>query len=178
MTDPLTWLMGPQVDDARERRVFGLVTARVMRIGDHGEYFLRYLSLGEDEESAPARVMAPMAGDRRGMHFFPEVDDEVVVAFENGNTNYPIILGAVWNNETPPPDQAQEGSSNDIRTIVTRSGHELTFDDTPGAEKVLLKTQGGHQILLDDKPPQGKVEVTTAGGHTLLIGRASCRERV
>ena len=103
------------------------------------------------------------------MHFFPEVDDEVVVAFELGNTNLPIILGGVWNRETPPPPQAREGATNDVRTIVTRSGHELTFDDTPGEEKILLKTQGGHRILLDDKPNLGKIEITTTGGHRLLM---------
>jgi hypothetical protein len=170
MTNALEFLLGPQVHDARDRRVFGVVTATVRRLGDQGEYFLEYLSMGDgSQESAPARMMTPMAGADRGMHFFPEVGDEVVVAFELGDTNRPIILGAVWNNDSTAPGQAQESSRNDIRTIVSRSGHELTFDDSPGQEKVLVKTKGGHQILLDDLPMTGKVEITTAGGHQILL---------
>ena len=77
--------------------------------------------------------MAPMAGEGRGMHFFPEPGDEVVVAFQNGDTSNPVILGGVWNRGSGPPAQAHQGSANDIRTIVTASGHELTFDDTAGS---------------------------------------------
>jgi uncharacterized protein involved in type VI secretion and phage assembly len=123
----------------------------------------------DDEMAAPARVMAPMAGNRRGVHFFPEKGDEVVVAFEVGDTNKPIILGAVWNGEAPPPDQAKESADNNIRCIVTRSGHELTFDDTPNGQKVLLKTQGGHVIELDDKPSGPKVTVKTSGGRQIVL---------
>jgi hypothetical protein len=113
--------------------------------------------------------MMPMAGNKTGMHFFPQPGDEVVVAFELGDTNLPIILGAVWNNQTPPPDQARQSPDNNVRTIVSRSGHELTFDDTPGAEKVLVKTQGGHRLTLDDAPGQGKVTLQTSGGRTLTL---------
>jgi uncharacterized protein involved in type VI secretion and phage assembly len=113
--------------------------------------------------------MMPMAGNKTGVHFVPQPGDEVVVAFELGDTNLPIILGAVWNNQTPPPDQAKQSPDNNVRTIVSRSGHELTFDDTPGAEKVLVKTQGGHQLTLDDAPGQGKVTLQTDGGRTLTL---------
>jgi uncharacterized protein involved in type VI secretion and phage assembly len=91
------------------------------------------------------------------------------VAFENGDTNLPIIIGAVWNQQSPPPSQAEQSAQNDVRTIVSRSGHELTFDDTPGSEKVLLQSQGGHHALLDDAPPGGKIELKTARGHSVTL---------
>jgi hypothetical protein len=167
--DFLEHLLAPQTARAREQPVHGLVTARVLKIEDDGSYRLDYLTMGTGEQSAPARVMMPMAGNKTGVHFFPQPGDEVVVAFELGDTNLPIILGAVWNSQTPPPDQAKQSPDNNVRTIVSRSGHELTFDDTPGAEKVLIKTQGGHQLTLDDAPAQGKVTVQTQGGRTLTL---------
>jgi phage baseplate assembly protein gpV len=163
----LEHLMGPQAAQARERRVHGLVTAKVRDIEDDGSYRLEYLTMGADEPSAPARVMMPMAGDRRGFHALPEKGDEVVVAFELGDTNLPIVLGGVWNSESRPPDQARPSPDNDVRTFVSRSGHELTFDDTRGAELVTIKTQGGHEITLSDQPGRGKITLKTKLGVTV-----------
>jgi phage baseplate assembly protein gpV len=173
VTDPLAALVGRDIRDARDRRVYGVVTALVRRIEDGGRYYLNYLSMGaSSQDSAPARVLMPMAGDGRGMHFFPEVGDEVVVAFEAGDTNLPVVIGAVWNRDSPPPSQAAESESNDHRTIVSRSGHELTFDDSAGAEKVLVKSKSGHQLVLDDHPGTGKIEIRTANGASLVLDDA------
>jgi len=150
-SDALARAFAPQSHQNREQEVHSIVTAKVDKIEDDGTYRLKFLGMNggdDDDHSAPARVMAPMAGGKRGIHFFPEKDDEVVVAFQAGCTNTPIILGSVWNKDAEPPDQAKQGAQNDIRTIVTRSGHELTFDDTSGAEKITLKTQGGHSIVV------------------------------
>jgi len=91
------------------------------------------------------------------------------VAFESGDTNLPVILGAVWNNNDHPPDQAKPSADNNIRTVVSRSGHELTFDDTSGSEKVTLRTQGGHTLTLDDQWAGPKISLTTSQGRTLSL---------
>lgn len=162
-------LMAPQTEQSRKRLVQGLVTATVRGREDDGTYRLDYLTMGNDEPSAAARVMMPMAGGRRGTYFFPEPGDEVVVAFEAGDTNLPVILGAVWNNNDHPPDQAKQSADNNIRTIVSRSGHELTFDDTPGSEKITLRTHGGHTLTLDDQPAGPKISLTTTQGRSLVF---------
>lgn len=165
--ESLAGIIEQEAQQSRERRVFGLVTALVTAIYEDGNYEVTYLTMDE-QTSTPARVMMPMAGSRRGTYFLPEVGDEVVVGFEVGDTSLPIILGAVWNEEAQPPEQANPSPDNNIRTIVSRSGHEVTFDDTPGMEKVTIKTKGGHQIVLDDTPP-GKVTLQSAGGGELEI---------
>jgi hypothetical protein len=162
-------LMAPQTEQARKRPVHGLVTAIVRSREENGTYRLNYLTMGNDEPSALARVMMPMAGAKRGTYFFPEPGDEVVVAFESGDTNLPVILGAVWNNNDHPPDEAKQSPENNIRTIVSRSGHELTFDDTGGSEKITLRTQGGQTLTLDDQPAGPKISLTTARGRMLVL---------
>ena len=173
LNDPVARLLRPQTFQNREQRVSSVVTAKVERIEDDGTYRLRFFGLNpeedEDDTSAPARVMMPMAGQGRGMHFFPEPGDEVVVGFQDGDTNTPIILGGVWNRGAPPPDQAKESADNHVRTIVSRSGHEVTFDDTPGSEKVTIKSQGGHTIELDDAPGRSKVTVSSHGGARSVV---------
>jgi len=154
-------------DPALNPRYYGVVTARVSAIKDNGLYEVEYLHMGNGEASgALARVMAPGAGGQRGCYFFPEVDDEVVIVFEMGNPNLPIILGGVFNNVSPPPDQAQQSTDNDRRCMVSRVGHEVTFDDSAGGGKVIVKTKRGATITLDDTGA-GKVTVESAGGMKL-----------
>jgi len=172
--DFLVRAFGPQTHQNREQRVFGLVTATVVTYDDEekGAYLLKLHGMNgqeDDDNSAPARVMTPMAGEGRGLHFFPEPGDEVVVGFVAGDTNNPIILGAVWNGEAPPPAQARESKENNVRTIVSRSGHELTFDDTAGSEKLLLKTKGGHQVVLDDVPTGPRITISSRQGRTVVL---------
>ncbi|MEO8681354.1 MAG: phage baseplate assembly protein V [Vicinamibacterales bacterium] len=170
--DALARALAPQSAQNREQRVQGLVTARVEKIEDDGTYRLKFFGMNgqdDDDHSAPARVMMPMAGGGRGMHFFPEPGDEVVVGFLVGDTNNPIILGAVWNRDSKPPDQARQSSRNDVRTIVTRSGHELTFDDTAGRQKITLKSHGGHTVVLDDSPLGPKITVATKLGRKIVL---------
>jgi phage baseplate assembly protein gpV len=156
-------VFGEQNEQRRERRIHGVLTAKVTGRMADGLYELSYLGMGQNAPSAPARMMMPMTGGKRGTYFMPEVGDEVVVAFDSGDTNMPIILGGVWNNDNRPPDQAKPSADNNIRTIVSRSGHEITLDDTAAAQQVHIKTQGGHEVILDDTAP-GKVTIHSRGG--------------
>jgi hypothetical protein len=171
--DPIVRLLSPQVAQSRHQLIFGLVTGKVARIEDDGTYHLRIFGIngqdGDPMSEARARVAMPMAGARRGIHFFPEVGDEVLVGFLFGQTTSPIILGALWNDNDPPPAQARQSAANDVRTVVSRSGHELTFDDTSGAEKVTLKTHAGHTIEMNDANGSLRISITSKLGHSIQL---------
>ncbi len=156
----------------RERLVHGIAIAKVTGRMADGTYELRYLAMGGDAPSAPARMMMPNAGSQRGIYWMPEAGDEVVVAFEAGDTNAPVILGALYNNQSPVPDQAQPSNDNNIRTLVSRKGHEVTFDDSSSGGKVTVRTKDGRKIELDDTPP-GKVTVETPLGLSLTLDDAT-----
>ena len=106
------------------------------------------------------------------MYWMPEVGDEVVVAFESGDPNTPIILGALYNNDSPTPEQARPSNDNHVRTLVSRSGHEVTLDDTPAAGKVTVRTKDGRTLVLDDTPP-GRATLETPGGLALTLDDAT-----
>ena len=97
----------------------------------------------EDFESSWARIATLMAGPDRGSFWLPEVDDEVLVAFEHGDVNYPYVIGALWNGQdkTIHSNEAQDGK-NCYRTIRSRSGHVFQFiDDEEGKDKILLQSK-------------------------------------
>jgi uncharacterized protein involved in type VI secretion and phage assembly len=119
-----------------------------------------------------------MAGEDRGTFFLPEVGDEVLVAFERGDIHYPYVIGALWNSDDVPP--VEKADQLDVRKLRSRTGHEIVFDDTDGAERVEIRTAGGHEVLLDDgekrvtiKDSAGQSVVLDAGGKSVTIEGAT-----
>lgn len=134
-------------------------------------------TLTEDHESNWARVVAAGAGTQRGFHCLPEIDDEVLVAFEHGNIHRPYVIGGVWNGQDAPPDAVEDAVSGGqvrLRTIQTRTGHILQFieEDKGGSKKgIHLKSVYGHQVYLNDS--DRTIEIKTNGGHTLTLNDQS-----
>jgi uncharacterized protein involved in type VI secretion and phage assembly len=84
--------------------VIGLVTQN--KDPDNlGRVRVRYPTLGDDVESAWARIAAPGAGSSRGALMIPLVGDEVLVGFEHGDVRRPYVLGALWNGQARPGQQ-------------------------------------------------------------------------
>jgi uncharacterized protein involved in type VI secretion and phage assembly len=123
-----------------------------------------------DDESHWARIATPMAGGGMGAYFLPEVDDEVLVAFENGDIHYPYVVGSLWNGtDTPPADNAD--GKNDVRLIRSRSGHEIVLNDSDTEGRVEITTAGGHTIVLDDSSGSETVEIADAGGNAITLDK-------
>jgi phage protein D len=90
-------------------------------------------------ESDWARVASVGGGSAGGMMILPEINDEVLVAFEHGDINYPYIVGMLWNGIDRPPDPAAVLAGKVVkRTFVSRSGHTIVFDDTTGKEAITI----------------------------------------
>ncbi|MDJ0632613.1 MAG: phage baseplate assembly protein V [Xenococcaceae cyanobacterium MO_188.B29] len=134
-----------------------------------GRVKVKYPWLSEEAESRWARVLTPMAGSDRGIYFLPEVDDEVLLAFEQGDINFPYVLGALWNGQDKPPAKNDDGKNNQ-RMIKSRSGHQIVFDDTEGEEKIVIQDKTGkNKIVIDSKDNnmtidvQGDLTITAKG---------------
>jgi phage protein D len=108
-----------------------------------------------DTESHWCRLASTMAGPVRGIAFLPEVNDEVVVAFENGDPNHAYVLGAVWNgnDRLPKPLSRLVSGGKTIRRVMkSRLGHEIVIDDSPDP------TEG---IILIDKTEKNAIRIIT-----------------
>lgn len=160
------------LNDDRERResrrrISGVAPAIVTDNQDPeelGRVKLSFPWLGEQSESDWARIVS-----RRGSFFLPEVDDEVLVAFEQGDINCPYVIGELWNNQAPPPETNENGQNN-IRTVQSRSGHQLTFNDDAesGRERVELRSNAGHEIILDDASGAEKINIRDKTGNNII----------
>lgn len=128
--------------------VVGIVTNNKDPDGLH-RVKVRFPWLSDDVESNWARVAAPMTGKDRGTYFLPEVDDEVLVAFEHGQVDYPFVVGSLWNGRDSAPESNSDGQNNH-RTIKSRSGHVLRFNDKGGGETIeIIDKTGNNKIVID-----------------------------
>jgi uncharacterized protein involved in type VI secretion and phage assembly len=87
-----------------------------------GRVRVKYPSLSDSEESAWARVVTMSAGNQRGIYMLPQPDEEVVVAFENGDPRRPFVIGSLFNGK-----------------------------DKPGSELLLNDRKGGFAVVSKDK---------------------------
>ncbi|MGC0416999.1 phage baseplate assembly protein V [Embleya sp. AB8] len=90
-----------------------------------------------------ARVCATVAGNGSGVWFMPQPDDEVLVAFRNGDVREPYVLGGLWTMTSRPP-VALPIDSVAKRVIRTPVGHEVAIDDL--LQKLTLTHTLGHSI--------------------------------
>jgi len=133
---------------------------------------LRFPWRDDDDTSHWARIATPMAGDDFGTYFLPEVGDEVLVAFEEGDMHHPYVLGSLWSGDTSPPEK-NEGD-NDVREVSSRSGHQIELDDASDEEKVKIETSGGHTITLDDTGGSEKITIEgDSGNNSITLDSAS-----
>ena len=86
-----------------------------------------------------------MAGNNRGAWFIPDVDDEVLVAFEAGDARRPYVIGAIWNGKDAPPESMDDSGNNDRKVLRSRNGVKVTLDDQDGKEQLILETPGGQK---------------------------------
>jgi uncharacterized protein involved in type VI secretion and phage assembly len=113
-----------------------------------------------------ARVVCPFAGKDRGAFFLPDVDDEVLVFFQNGDPASPLVIGGLWNGDSASPADT-EGATNRYKRIRSKSGITLTMDDQSGQETFIAETPAGQRITLKDGP--GKVLIEDANGNSVEL---------
>lgn len=120
--------------------------------------------VGEQDGPIWARVAVPFAGASRGAFMLPDVGDEVVVNFLNGDPRQPIVVGGLWNGgDAPPETLGGAGDRVDRWTIVGKAGTRIAIvEETAGQAQILFQTPGGVTGELTDAGG-GKVEIKAAG---------------
>jgi phage protein D len=150
-------MLGPERDSLSQGRV-GLVIGVVTDNKDPddlGRVKVKFPWLSQDHASDWARLVTPGGGPQTGLEFIPEVNDEVLVGFEQGNINYPYVLGGLWNGKDAAPVKSStviSGGKVNQRIIRSRTGHIITLDDSDNSPYIeIVDNTGKNKIKLDSK---------------------------
>jgi uncharacterized protein involved in type VI secretion and phage assembly len=162
-----------QVATTSGAKIFGVETAIVTNVKDPdtlGRVKVCFPRLPGKPESDWVRVAQPSAGPDRGFYWLPHVNDEVLIAFERGESHRPYVLGSLWNGKDKPM-KAAYADENTTAMIQTKSGHQIIFDDdSKNGERIVIADKSGKRAITFDvknkkfliEASEGDVEVRAA----------------
>jgi hypothetical protein len=154
----MTWVdevAAPPAAEAEEPKIYGVVPGRVINPLDPlmlGRVQVQIPAIDALDLSPWARVAMPAAGLASGMYWIPNVFDEVLVAFEQGDLNAPYIIGCLWSAITVPP---LPSPLPQIRMLRTPLGNQIMFTEVPPTVTIstasllqsIVMTPAGIQII-------------------------------
>ena len=148
----------------------GSYLARVVAVNDPegiSRVKIRLLSFdGTDEQDAEiwARVAVAFAGNNRGAFFVPDVDDEVLVTFVNGDPRQPVVIGGLWSGSADVPETLGGGGDRvDRWTITGTAGTRIAIvEEQPSDATIRFTTPNGVSGELTDAGG-GKIEFVIGG---------------
>jgi uncharacterized protein involved in type VI secretion and phage assembly len=113
------------------------------------------------------RVVTPSAGvgdrgNNRGYFAIPEIDDQVMIAFEEGNIARPVVMGSVYHSSSVDSSPLIK---NHLKSIITRSGHLVEFDDDPNTQGI--KITDIHQNIIHIDTKGNNITITALENMTL-----------
>ena len=85
----------------------------------------------------------------RGILFIPEVGDTVLVGYLQNDPNHPYVMGGLHNSKTAKIKD--DNKHNDIKSIITASGHKIEFNDKKGSESIIIIDMHGNRIKMSEK---------------------------
>lgn len=99
------------------------------------------------------RVVTPSAGigdrgNNRGYFAIPEIDDQVMIAFEEGNIARPVVMGSMYHSANVDSSPLIK---NHLKSIITRSGHLVEFDDDANTQGIKITDIHNNIIHIDTK---------------------------
>ncbi len=115
------------------------------------------------------RMMSPDAGNsdkvsvNRGFMAIPELNDQVMIGFVHSHPDRPFVMGAMYTGITGRGG----GTQNHIKSISTRSGCLIRFDDTDGEGSIYVQDPSGNSWYMDGK---GNIAVNAPKNFTLNAG--------
>jgi uncharacterized protein involved in type VI secretion and phage assembly len=153
---------------------YGAQLAKVVSVSDPDSLSRVQVRLygfdGVSDQDGPiwARVAVPFAGGSRGAFFIPDVGDEVLVVFVNGDPRFPMVVGGLWNGSDSPPEQIG-GDRVDRWTFVGKAGTRIAIEEqSQGQAKISLTTPNQAQSITIQETAGGKIELSAAGNTITL----------
>lgn len=170
LPDLITSALRPEPPSSR--KVYGVVVATVVNNVDSTMEGRVQIHLPWAPGLDPwARVAAPMAGLAHGAYFMPQIGQEVLVAFEGGDSAAPYVIGALWNTVDRPPILAPTEAVT-RRVFRTPLGHQIDFDEV--TQTLTITSTTLQKVTLDPARIElsaglgaASVQVTTAGTVTI-----------
>lgn len=157
---------------ARERldRWYGIFVGLVTNNNDpaqQGRVKVRFPWLDDHGESDWVRIAGIGPSSDTGLVMLPNVNDQVLVAFEHGDFNRPIIMGSLQQETSESSTIHTENGQTVHASWRTSGGHDVTMAHNSRENYLQISTHSGHTVRLDES--QQKLTITSANGQTIVL---------
>lgn len=177
-----------QKNDMGDTRISGIMVCQVVKNYDKDKQGFIQVNINirdyDDTKYVWARMALPYGGNKWGDYFLPEVGDQVIVAFEQGNIERAFVIGSVPKANSGFMQKAYN-EKNEIKRITTRNGNNIDIIDKAEGEgdndKITITTSKGNhkfeldnekkKILISDKEGENKIEMKTENGQMEIIAK-------
>ncbi len=167
--------------DMGDNRIQGVVVGSVVKNYDKEKQGFIQVNINtrdyEENKMVWARVALPYGGSKWGDYFIPEVGDQVLLVFEQGNIERAFVIGAVPKSNSGFMQKAFD-ENNQFKKIITKNGNTIEIVDNKEGEgdndRITINTSKNlHKIVLDnekkkilisDKEGENKIEMKTENG--------------
>ncbi|MBQ7677900.1 MAG: hypothetical protein IJT32_06675 [Lachnospiraceae bacterium] len=95
-------------------------------------------------------VVSPYAYNDCGLYLLPEVGAEVVIAFNMGDRNCPMVIGSLWNTKNAREKDIAK-KDNPTKRFKTKGGSVVEFSDEKDKEKITIQTPKETSIKIEDE---------------------------
>jgi type VI secretion system secreted protein VgrG len=175
----------------RKPEIVGYQSALVVGSGEidvdkDGRILVQFYWDRKKKQSRRVRVAQVWAGKTRGALFTPRIGDEVLITYEEGDPDRPIVIGSVYNGTNTVtmklPDKKVKSGILTLSSAAGGGGYNmLVFDDTTGQENIKVRTQKDlmFKALNDQKINIGhdrtdkvgnNIDQTVGNNHTINVG--------
>ena len=96
------------------------------------------------------KVVSIMGGKNWGSYCIPEINDEVLIAFENGNINNAYVIGSIFKNDSQLLTDSYT-DENYKKVFLTKGKNQISVNDEQDKQSICIKTNNGHCVCLDDE---------------------------
>ena len=108
------------------------------------------------------RIAQAHGGDDKGSYIIPEIDEEVMVGFENGNAEKPYVIGTLYHGKQRPGD-GWYSDSNDIKAFRTRNGHTVEVHDVADGGFIRIYDNGKENYILTYSTDEKLIKLESKG---------------
>ncbi len=107
------------------------------------------------------RLANQMSGSEYGFYFVPEIGEQVIINYELGNPQLPIVVGSAYHGKAKQPDKKND--QNYKKAIRTKGGNEILINDEKGKEVIEIKNPKGENKIILSMDGKGKIRIESKG---------------
>ena len=147
---PVCTRFAPEIAGVLIAKVVG-PSSEEIHTDEHGRIKIQFPwdteNKNDDTSSCWVRISQPWTGSKFGFQFIPRIGSEVLVSFIQGNPDFPLVTGSVYNgqNKLPfalPDEKTESGfATRSTSKGGMEDGHRLSFNDKKGEEKLTITAQ-------------------------------------